>query len=300
MRPVHLAGAVALLAISVTDAAAQAWVGPQGSLDIDLDYNLGISDTVVTDDGNDFPDAGTTTQQITLGAEYAPIPKLAVTVAIPFAMLKYTGDPNLYPHPGGGRYDDGDYHATLTDFRAGARYQVLEEPVAISPSLAFSIPMADYESVGNTVGGRHLKALHAGISVGRVIGDATYVHLAYEFSLVEKYDRTPETAQHSQNRSDLGFSVGHKLLDFKLDIHADLNMRRTHGGVSFSEFPTLSESELMYHDPILDEDILLLGGGVGYQLTDSLNVAATAALFVAGQNTQNANVFALSVGWSAL
>jgi hypothetical protein len=29
----------------------------------------------------------------------------------------------------------------------------------------------------------------------RLIGEAAYVHLLYEFSVVEKYDRTPETAQ---------------------------------------------------------------------------------------------------------
>ena len=90
-------------------------------------------------------------------------------------------------------------------------------------NLAFSIPVADYETVGNVVGGRHLKMLHAGLGIGRLIGDATYIHLLYEFTLAEKYDRTEETATHSQNRSDLAFTIGHKLLDYRLDIHLDAN-----------------------------------------------------------------------------
>jgi hypothetical protein len=285
------------------EAHAQAWVGGQGELDLSLDYNLAVSGKVVGDGDIEYDNAGTTTHQITLGGEYVPIPRLAVGVALPLAFLKYTGDQVLFPHPGGGRYDDGDTHATLTDLRAGARYQILEEaPVALSPHLAVSIPVADYETVGNTVAGRHLMALHAGLGVGRVLGAATYVHLFYEFSLVEKYDRTPETAQHSQNRSDLALTIGHKLLDQRLDLHVDLNLRETHGGVNFSELEDrmLSESEAQFHDAILNEDMILLGGGVGYQVSDSLALSLAARLFVNGENTQNASVVALGLAWSPL
>lgn len=284
------------------DAHAQAWVGGKGELDLSLDYNFAYAGKVLGDGDIEYLDAGSTTQQITLGAEYVPVPRLAVGVALPFAFLKYSGDPK-YMHPGGGRYDDGDTHATLTDLRAGARYQILEDaPVALSPHLAVSIPLADYETVGNIVAGRHLMALHAGLGVGRVLGEATYVHLLYEFSLVEKYDRTPETAKHSQNRSDLGLTIGHKLLDQRLDLHVDLNLRETHGGVNFSEIEAiaLSLNELAFHDPILNEDILLVGGGIGYQISNSFAVSLAGQLFVSGKNTQNASVLALGLSWSPL
>ena len=118
----------------------------------------------------------------------------------PFGALKYTGNKTAYPHPGGGSYDDGKTHTTLTDLRGGVRYQVLEAPVALSPHLAVSIPVADYETVGNTVAGRHLKMLHVGLGIGRVFGSATYVHVLYEFSLAEKFDRTPETSVRTEPR----------------------------------------------------------------------------------------------------
>lgn len=295
-----------------SDVHAQAWVRDKGALDLALDYNLGVSNKIVFDkaasfdidnDGaNDeaFLDAGTTTHQITLGAEYVPMRRLAVNLALPLSFFKYTGDRVSYPHTGGGTYDDGETHATLTDLRVGARYQVLEEPLALSPHLAVSIPVADYETIGNTVGGRHLKALHAGLGIGRVIGAATYVHLLYEFSLVEKYDRTPDTAKHGQNRSDLSFTIGHKLLGQRLDIHLAANLREQHGGVNLSEFDMFSSDEGLYHDAILDEDILLAGAGVGYQISDALSVTLAARLFVTGANAQNANVLALGVGWSPL
>jgi hypothetical protein len=309
MRPCRVIFSIAVASVLVafgsawSDAHAQAWVGDKGALDLSLDYNFATSDKVVVDAGSDFPNEGTITHQFTLGAEYVPVNRLAVNVALPFALLIYTGDLALYPHPGGGSYDDGKMHATLTDLRVGARYQVLEEPFALSPHLAVSIPVANYETVGNTVAGRHLKALHAGLGIGRLIGEATYVHLLYEFSLVEKYDRTAQTKKVGQNRSDFAFTIGHKLLDQRLDIHLDANGRVAHDGVNFSEFGTLATTapdDLMFHDAILAEDILLAGGGASYQLSNALAVSLSARLFVTGKNTQNASVIALGATWSPL
>jgi len=296
-----IASACIALVAAGRDAHAQAWVDDQGTLQFNLGYNLGISDKVVVDKGSDFPDAGSTTHEFTLAAEYVPIQHLAVDVALPLMMIEYTGQKNAASaHPGGGRYDDGSLHTTLTDLRAGARYQLLDDPVALAPHIAVSIPVANYETVGNAVGGRHLKALHLGLAAGRVFGESTYVHAIYEFSIVEKYDRTAETAQFGQNRSDFTATVGHKLLDQRLDLHVDVNGRVTHGGMNFSQFGMLPTNDQLYHDPILAETILLVGGGVGYQLTNDLGINAGARLFVTGSNTQNANVYVFGVTWTAL
>jgi hypothetical protein len=224
-----------------------------------------------------------------------------VDVGLPLALLEYTGQKSpASAHPGGGRYDDGSLHATLTDLRAGARYQLLEDPLALTPHIAVSVPVANYETVGNAVAGRHLKALHLGLAAGRVFGESTYVHALYEFSIVEKYDRTMETAQFGQNRSDFTFTVGHKLLDQRLDLHVDVNGRVTHGGMNFSQFTMLPMNDQLYHDPILAETILLVGGGVGYQITNDLGINAGARLFVTGANTQNASVYVFGITWAAL
>ena len=295
-------GALALVAVSSmwNDAHAQAWVEDKGNLGLNLDYNLAVSDKIVHDSTMATPNAGTTTQEFAIGAEYVPIPHLGITASLPLVLLKYTGDKTLYPHPGGGKYDDGSTHTTLTDLRAGVRYQVLEDPVALSPHLAVSIPVADYETIGNTVAGRHLKALHVGLSAGRLFTEALYAHAMYEFSLVEKYDRTPETKRFGQNRSDAAVTVGYKLLDQKLDVHLDGSMRITHGGLSFDNLMTFTPDELRYHDAILAEDIFLVGAGVSYQITEALAANLGGRLFVTGANTQNASVFALGLAWSPL
>lgn len=301
-------------------AHAQAWVGNAGGLDLSLDYNFSHSDKVVGDTPSsggaqiEFPNGGSTTHQFTLGVEYNPIDKLAVNVSLPYQLLRYNGQLNLYPHLGGGAYDDGNTHGTFTDLRGGVRYQVLDGSIALAPSLGVSIPIADYETVGNTVAGRHLKALHLGAAVGYLIGESTYVHFAYEFSLVEKAShgvtKNPVDAanleKHGQNHHDATLTVGHKLLDQRLDLHLDANGRVTDGGVSFSDIvprsgtSPLSADEQLFHDLILNEDMLLVGGGAGYQLTDTVSLSLSARLFVKGINTQNASVVAFGVTWSPL
>lgn len=298
-----VAVSTAALALQVRPAHAQAWVADPGQLGLDIDYNFSTSNKIVTDTTMSYEDAGTTGHQITASAEYVLLEHLALSASLPVVMLQYTGS-NMFPHAGGGRYDDGSYHTTLTDLRAGVRYQVLDEPFAIAPHVAFSIPVADYETVGNTVAGRHLKMLHVGLSGGYLFSAATYAHVAYEFTLAEKYDRTVETAQHSQNRSDASLLVGHKLLDYRLDLHLGANLRRTHGGVNFSELEAgaLSNNEALYHDAILDEDVFLVGAGVGYDLSDTVTATLDGRIFISelSQNTLNASVFALGVSWSPL
>lgn len=309
MRPSHalFRVAVALVLVALGSAFrvahAQAWVEDKGSLDLSLDYNLGLSSKVVADvSAADFPDAGTTTHQISLGADYVPVEHLAIGVSLPFVALKYTGNTTAYPHPGGGSYDDGKMHTTLTDLRVGARYQVLDDSIALAPHLAVSIPVADYETVGNTVAGRHLKALHLGLGIGKIFAGTAYAHLLYEFSLVEKYDRTAVTKQYGQNHSDAVFTLGYKLLQQRLDIHIDANARIAHGGVNFSELDFLSTTDeaALYHDAILKEDIVLAGAGAAYQLTNSLGVSLSGRAFVYGKNTQNASVLALGLVFSPL
>ncbi len=104
------------------------------------------------------------------------------------------------------------------------------------PHIGVTVPVADYETIGNTVGGRHLKAAHLGLSIGKTFIDALYVHLSYEFSLVETYDRVADTAKYGQNRSDVALSVGYQFMEGKLDVSLATNARITHDGVSFNDF----------------------------------------------------------------
>ena len=298
-RAVTVVGFIALGSVWST-ARGQAWVGPQGSLDLGLDYNFGKSDKVIVDAGLDAPNAGTTSHQETISAEYVPLEHLAVDVSLPLVSLEYTGSKTAYPHPGGGTYDDGAFHTTFTDLHVGAHYQILAEPLAISPLVELSVPVQKYETVGNTVAGRHLKALHLGVAVGKQFLEWGYVEAVYQYSIVQSFDRTPDTQKINQDTSDGVFVVGYKLLDGKFDINLDANFHITHGGVDFSTYSSLPATDQLYHDPILRENQFLVGGGLGYPVTNSLSIAAKYMFFVGGANTQNASVLGIGLSYSPL
>lgn len=302
-----------LITLAAADAHAQAWVSDQGSLDLGLDYNFATSSKVVFESAEDFPltefpDAGTQSHQLELGVEYTPIRKLALNLRMPFVMLKYTGRMNAagdgpapeYAHAGGGSYDDGSFHGTLTDLRLGARYAVLEDPIAIAPHIGVSIPVADYETIGNTVAGRGLNQLHVGASAGYLITPETYAHVMYEFSFVERFDVNAFTERYNQNRSDLAVTIGRKLLDYQLDLNLGANYRVTHGGLPFSKVDGNLPNELLYHDVLLREKVLLVGGGAGYQLNNQLSVSASVRIFVDGENTLNNSIVGVGLAYSPM
>lgn len=291
---------VVALAAGAGHAYAQAWVPPRGSLEVGLDYNAARSDQLLEDNGGKVPDAGALIQTTTLTGEYVVLDHLALDLGLPVEIIEYTGNKTAYVHPGGGRYDDGSFHTTLTDIRIGAHYQVLEDPIAASLIVAFSTPMASYETVGNAIAGRHLTGLHLGAAIGREITEALYAQGTYEFTLNSSYDRTPETAKFSQNTSDATVVIGYKLLEDRLDLNAGGNVHISHDGIDFSKFPSYPMNVQLYHDGVLRENMAAVGGGVGYRFNDTLALSLALRFFVWGVNTQNASVLGLALNWSAL
>jgi hypothetical protein len=309
-----LAIGLVTFALAPEQAHAQAWVSDRGTLGLDLDYNFFTSSRVVTDTTFEFEDGGTTGHQVTVGAEYTPVDKLAIGLSLPMVALKYTGDKTMYSHAPHGSYDDGSTHTTLTDLKAGVRYQVLDDTIALSPTLAFTIPVADYETIGNTVAGRHLKMAHLGLSLGYLFGTATYGHVSYEFTLAEKYDPASmdqtvrrDVKSIGQSRSDASIAIGTKLLDYRLDLHLASEFRINHDGLNFSDIdpslgpnPSATPGQIEFHDAILKEQVLLVGAGLGYSLTNSLTMTADFRYFVEplSRNTLDASVLAIGLSWA--
>jgi hypothetical protein len=287
--------ALFVLMIAMTGAArAQGvWVGDEKSLTTDIAYHFApSSETVISPDFPNIPDTNTQDHTITLSAEYVPVENLALEAELPIAFLKYTGT-MLHLPPGA--WDDHNFHTTLTDLRVGARYQVLDQPlVAVTPYLAVSIPVMNYEVNGFATGGRHLKQVHLGLGVGRTLDPilpALYALASYELTLSEKYKENAMTEKQSQTRSDVEAQLGYLLLDGDLNIAAAFNWRHQHGGVSFEDFGMLPPELTNFHDPILKESYMFLGANVAYAVNRKVSVGAIARFFLRGYNTRDQSLF---------
>src|SRR6185295_12048776 len=150
---------VATLALLPTSlAAAQTWVSAPGELSLNLrsDYQTsqGVwhGPTLVT---------GLPAQALneSLAAEYVPIEKLAIGLALSGNGVRYTGPQTL---PGStfplnhGSQDDGSFHWNLTDLDLEARYQAYDGAVTLTPIVRFRTPVTGYEQKGYAAAGSHL------------------------------------------------------------------------------------------------------------------------------------------------
>ena len=293
-----LSVAVASLALaSGSEALAQAWVGPPNSLSVSLGYNFSPSNKIVETSGLSIPGHPILAHTIFLGAEYVtPLPGLALTAQLPLLGVAYKGegDEAEAAFARHGRYDDGSYHFTLSDLRADLRYMPIDDPLAISIHVGGSFPVAEYETVGFATAGRHLLMGHFGVSLGYIIWDI-FAHVRYEFTLGQRYEtNAPDTGDVAQNRSDLNVQIGYIILE-GLEFHAAVDWRLPHGGINFTDFPTLSQAQQDYHDVLLREGFLLVGGGGSYEVVDGFTIAALFRIFTTGTNTRDGHVFGLTM-----
>jgi hypothetical protein len=287
-------------AATQTASAQQAWVGEPGSLSVSLDYSYARSDLIGEEEVLKDP---IDSHIAALGVEYSPIEKLGLNATIPYVASSY--DYLRYPGvlPPHGRYDDGDTHGALQDFRLDVRYMVLDDVVTVSPHVSVSIPMTNYETVGYAAAGRGLKMLIFGAAVGKYFTSGVpdlYVHGRYEFRLTESYETVfPETAEYPQNKSFMDALVGYFILD-NLEVNAAANLQLAHGGFDFADYDDEPLAAQEFHDPLLAESFLHVGGGVSYQPAERFRVSAFVRFFMWGENTRNSDIYGMGLSWDAM
>ncbi len=296
-----------IFAISMlpASASAQAWVGDPNSMSIAVGYNFGFATSIVETDGQSLGSIRSFQHAINFGVEYVtPLPGLAITAGLPLYGLQYRGtdlpaSDFLRPH---GSYDDGSTHFLTQDFRADIRYSIaaLQDFLALAVSIGGSIPTQSYETEGFAGAGRNLKQLHFGLAVGRTLRpvlDNLYFHVAYDFALSERFKTDfAETGAISQNYSTISAQIGYFILP-ELQINVATDIRLAHGGVNFLDWDNLDQVVRDFHDVLLRENVYLVGGGVAYDVTETLNVAVVARAFVGGTNTRNAHLFGLNLSY---
>jgi hypothetical protein len=298
-------GFLSLLLASVTTQTAlaqQAWVGEPGGLSLSLDYSYSRSDKVLADEEDNFINP-IFNHSAALGIEYTPIEKLGLLATIPVMATSYDYDPTKTPTPPHGPYDDGNTHTVLQDFRLDARYMVLDDVVTLAPHVSVSVPMSNYATTGYAAAGRGLKMLIFGLALGKYFTSGVpnlYLHGRYEFRWTERYEVNgyPLTADYPQNKSFTEALVGYYILD-ALEVNLAGSLQIAHGGLEFANFPDEPEAQ-RYHDALLAEGFMHIGGGVSYQALEKLRVSAFVRFFIQGQNTRNSDVYGLGLSWDAM
>lgn len=298
MRLYAAISGLALLLCIPAGAHAQAYVDPPNSLSVGFAYTYAPSGKIIAETGGlEVPATDMFIHVFIPSVQYVlPVEGLAFEAELPMMGVKL-GSNDFDHFPVNGPYDDGNFHFTPLDLRAGFRYQIapIADYLGVAFVLAGSVPTRDYPTQGLSAPGHHLKALYGGVSIGRTFDPLLpnlFFQIDYQYALRERVKIDQSTEDLSRDYSEANVLLGY-FLPAGFSIAAGANSRFSHGGADFDTILFAPMSIQYYHDRLLDEDFILVGGNVGYDVTESFALGAGARFFVWGENTRNQNLFSI-------
>jgi hypothetical protein len=290
-----------MLAGSAAGAAAQAFVPDRGEGAVTVMYQSGLVTRHLqlhtSQDAGRIESAGFLTD-FSLGLGH----KLAVSFGLPYIGSRYTG---TKPHallpeeepllPNFKTLDDGNFHSTLQDVRVELRYGLRWAGLSVAPFVTGIIPSHDYQSFSHAAAGRHLRELQVGVYAARVLDpwlpggffQAGYTH-GFEQTIIDI----------PRQRSILTFEGGY-FATSKLRVFGEGAWQVTHGGVDVVVSPRADfvGLEFIHHDQIMRTNMLDLGGGAAWTLSDRVDIIGSFTRTVWGING-HAQSGVLTVGMS--
>ena len=293
-----LAGTVAVAALlSPGLATAQAWLPDKG----EFNTSLAISDVLNTEHYTsserppeipDTVDVGhTRSTTYAFLASYGLTDRVMLSAVLPYVETKYWGPASHMGAPGL-HADDGDTHGFLTDLRVGVHYQLLKDPVALAPFIAYVVPTNNnYYVQGHAAQGRGLEELLVGFGLGKSFDEwvpRTYGQMKYTYGFVE------QVAGISHDRANLSLELG-GFVTPRWSLAAYGWWQWTCGGI---ETPVPSFDPLFpYHDRLANDDYFNIGFGTGWSFTPTVTAFATYAHGVSGNNSHKVNQ-GVTIGFS--
>jgi len=278
----------ALLALSAQSAAAQAFVPAQGEGTVsvlvqDQFFKYHASPTQYTQ-GLIYSDS------VLVDFAYGLTDRVAVGIGIPWVATRYGGTaPHLLPDLSGPNpIDDGTWHSTAQDFRFDVRYNVtrnlLDAGIVLTPFVGSVTPSHDYPYFAHAGFGRDLNEVQVGASVAKLFEKGIpglAIQARYGYGFVER------VVDISHNRSLMSLE-GAYFVTPKLRLMGLSAGQITHGGIDFYGQALsrllLSPEQFNHHDQIIRENMLALGGGAAFSLTESLDLSGSLMHTVAQRN----------------
>jgi len=280
--------AAAMAASVPAPAAAQAFVPAQGEGTVsvlfqDQFYKYHVIPTVESQ-GLIYSDS------LLLDVSYGLTDKIAVGFGLPWIATRYAGsNPHLLPDLSGPNpIDNGSWHAAVQDIRIDFRYNVTRNfanaGIVVTPFVGSVTPSHDYTYFAHAGFGRDLNEVQMGASVAKLFEKGIpglIIQGRYAYGFVQ------QVVDISHNRSLMSLEAAYFLTP-KLRLMALSSGEITHGGIDFYgpvvSRALLTPDEFNHHDQIIRENMLTLGGGASFSLTESWDVFGSFMHTVAQRN----------------
>jgi hypothetical protein len=271
--------AVALLTFASPQAArAQAWVPLQGEGAVSVLYqDLFVKDHFLAGGGR-IDRGHIRSHNLLVDVTYGVTDDLTVTLAVPFVRTRYSG---RFPHPTS--LDNGEAHSGFQDLRFGARYNLFDGPVTITPFIGTVMPSHGYEYFAHSAYGTRIRELEIGSYLARMVGPAlpgVFVQARYAYAFTEQI----ENIHH--NRSSLDLEVGYFVRP-TLRVFVLGSGQKTHGGIDTPDagWRAMPANLAPHHDRIARLDLLDVGGGAQMSVSRSLDLFGSFVTSLAGRNS---------------
>jgi hypothetical protein len=304
-RGVMVALAGVSLALCSRMASAQAFLPPAGEGDVTTTYQAAFTRGQLNNAGTLVTPDSTDAHSLAWDAEFGLSNRLAVTFSVPFITARFAGGPN--PHLVGihgqpSNLDNGAYHGSLQDFQFGARFNVVRSrSFGLTSFAEFGVPSHHYESLGQAVVGRDLRALIVGAAAGGFVDALPGLYLQAELSHAVVQRVLGIRASPSRVNSEVGMYVTPRFAVRFLE-----NFQFTHEGLDLVPPPTffaihsggaINRDYLLNHDRLLRSNFLDLGAGVSFAVNDSVDLFASTARMVWGENVQRHRDVTAGANW---
>jgi len=267
-----------------TASHAQAWLPDGGTTSFGAAYTNSFYKLHYLPNGHTVDAGHTRTYTYEFAAAYSPTDYWMFNATLPVIRAAYHGSK---PHPT--TIDDGDYHTTITDLRLEAHYQLLQEPMALAPYVAFVHPTHDYATLGHAAPGRDLNEVWGGLGMGKSLDQwipRTYVQARLTYAWVEK------VAGVSHNRENVDFDLGY-YVNTKVALQAIVQWQKTLGGVDVPMPPT--NPLFPHHDQLAADGHTNLGAAASWFASDRSTWSLAYSQSVQGTNAHKlANQFTLA------
>jgi hypothetical protein len=279
-------GAVAVLWFSDAAAAGQAFVPPKGEGSVTIEWQGGIIKRHLTmtgpkDSGQVDSQGLLTDFSVGLGRGFA------VSVGLPLIEARYIGTkphtllPSEVPlYPTFKTLDDGAYHASFQDVHAEVRRSLRFGRVAVTPFVGVVIPSHQYESLSHAAVGRDVRELQVGAYAGGAV--APWPGGFFQAGYFRGFEQT--VIDIPRQRDVVTFEGGH-FATTRWRFYGTGAWQMTHGGIDIQvSARELHGEEYINHDRIVRTNLLDLGVGTAYRLTDRVDLLASVSRTVWGVN----------------
>lgn len=284
---------VALIVAAPAPGNAQAWLPPKGEASFSVAAQYLQARYHLFSEGERVDRGRMQWGYAISDLGYGVTDRFAVRIGIPYVVSRYTG---AFPHLVGGRpvSDDGAWHRTFQDVSLEARYLAATGDFAVTPFLAIGLPVADYQTLAHAAAGRHLREYSAGVNLGRrldpILPDA-YAHAKLSFTMPERVIGI----WHNRNNADveLGYFVRGAV-----GIRAIGSWQWTHGGFRIPIDAPAASANYAFHDQLAKDTHFIVGAGLSFAATGSLDVSATALRMISGENSNLSRGVNVGATWS--